>query len=341
MRNLFTSNTDQATVTVAPDMAATTAIDTGTGAGGTDTASAENLTSEAPAGTTGQGDGNGLLAAVEAANNAKPGTPEGDAAMTALTSAVEAATNAPVEADKVAGATKPAKNKGESNKAYNKRLAAWQAKQAEKPVEPAAPVEAEKPAPEGATPKAEKPAATVTVTAAKPAKLTPREAALANVDFVGGYDLSKWPRALAHIKPSLEAIQAVRATGVLSTFITKNELAFAVYVHPAALGVNVYDVATALQAVLGGAHDHKMNVVNQKAKPAGMVTLRQGRVPSVVEPQGKAAVSYFAPFTGRAMKLITASFAKQGLTVPLWLSEPDRCMAEQAAATLAQSNVPA
>lgn len=161
----------------------------------------------------------------------------------------------------------------------------------------------------------------VDVSAAKQKKLGKAETALQNPNFVCGYDLTKWPAALEKIKPTKAVIMAVRATGVLKTYVTKNELALAVYAGPHAREINVYDVATALQNVLGGSHDHKMNTVNQKAVPSGLwVRLPDTRVAGVNG--GKPLIAYgVAPSPG-GLKRIRAYFEANSLKLPkAWQAE--------------------
>src|SRR5258706_1671104 len=135
-------------------------------------------------------------------------------------------------------------------------------------------------------------AAKAAVTAAKPVKLTPRETALANDKLVKGYDFSKWPKAMLAIMPTADVIDGVRSTNVLKTLITKTELALCVYAMPGAQRFNVYDVATALQNVLGGSHDHKMNTVNQKAVPSGMWVRLNPAARAVGLTDGKNLIAY-------------------------------------------------
>jgi len=161
--------------------------------------------------------------------------------------------------------------------------------------------------------------ATPAVTAAKPVKLTPRKQALANNAFVRGYDLSKWPVAMLAIKPTAVIIDAVRATNVLKTLVTKTELALCVYAMPNAQRFNVYDVATALQNVLGGSHDHKMNTVNQKAVPSTMWLRINPQARAAGLADGKMAIAYGVAPSPAGLKKIMAALGDK--TPKHWLPE--------------------
>src|SRR5258706_9050141 len=130
------------------------------------------------------------------------------------------------------------------------------------------------------------------VAAAKPARLTPRETAAADPQNTRGHDFSKWPKAMLAIMPTADVIDAVRSTGVLKTLITKTELALCVYAMPEAQRFNVYDVATALQNVLGGSHDPKMNTVNHKSIPSGMWLRLNPAARAVGLTDGKNLIAY-------------------------------------------------
>ena len=369
-----TLNVDTTTSTGNPDNGPDTAADTGDTAGVTTVApDTGNVASAAPTGTTGtgdQGDAASLLDAVKQANEAQPGTPEGNAAMAALTSAVEAATGTPVEPVVHKAEPKPIKARGETNKAYNKRVAAWRAGQ----PQGATPDKAE-PKPQGGKAttsnphtgaKAEpaKPAATTvtTVAAAKPAKVTPREAALADNTLTAGYDLSHWP-TWCPIKPSREAIMAARALGRHEA-LTKSELAIATAIeqgNPLNGGrqCNVPDLGTAYNTVPQvnkGGHakpDPKMVVINQAAYDGDLSLIKgacMGQNPESTLTGTRAKAVYGAQLTARGLKKVEAFFQANGLKVPRWLSDPhgvadEMAIAAQkaakAAAKQAKSNVPA
>lgn len=335
VEHTVTSTADQGATPATPDTAGATVTDTADQVEATQIAPAEQPASEPlqaddgataePAGETAEPD------QVEGATPAQPveGNPE---------PVKPAVTLVP-----------PTKAAGESNKAFKKRLAAWHTAHPDY-VQPAnrkggnvEPVKAaDQPKPQGGKPTSnmsgagnakpvDKPAPTPAPVkvepAVKPVKLTARQQALTDDARVCGYDLSLWPAQLLAIKPTRDAIEAVRALGVLKTWLTKNELAAAVYIGPNALMYNVYDVATALQAVCGGSHDHKMNVCNQKLVPAGMVKVAQARVPGVNG--GKALVAYRIDLTGKGLKLVTAHFAAHKWPVPLWLTDLPAYQAEQ------------
>src|SRR5258706_534330 len=173
--------------------------------------------------------------------------------------------------------------------------------------------------PQGGTVTKGKGPATPTVAAAKPAKLTPRETALANDKLVRGYDFSKWPKAMAAIMPTANVIDAVRSTVVLKTLITKTELALCAYAMPGAQRFNVYDVATALQNVLGGSHDHKMNTVNQKAVLSGMWVRLNPAARAVGLTDGKNLIAYAVGPSAKGLIKIRAALGDK--TPKHWLPE--------------------
>lgn len=176
----------------------------------------------------------------------------------------------------------------------------------------------------GAKGKPEKAAATPTVSAVKAKKLTPREAALANADFVCGYDFSLWPRGEGEPKPpGVVEIMATRALGLFKV-LSLNELTFACYLTSWAQSCNVYDWGRCTGAVLGGNGDHKMNVVNQKAVPSGLVRrLADKVVPYIHAPNQRGRVAYAVEPTREGLKRIASSFEGLKLKVPQrWLEKP-------------------
>jgi len=160
------------------------------------------------------------------------------------------------------------------------------------------------------------------VTAAKPVKLTAREMAAADSKNTRGYDFSRCPRQLADMLPTVDVIDGVRATNVLKTLQTKTELALCVYAMPNAQRRNVYDIATLLQAVCGGSHDHKMNTVNQKAVPSGMWLRLNPGARAIGLTDGKNLIAYGVGPSPAGLKKIRAALGDR--TPGHWLPEPSK-----------------
>ena len=328
--------TDQASNPDHASQAPTGGADAVEATAGTATATAEKLTSDAPTGDTGTADSG----TPDQASNPDQGAPAG----------------AVLQVE-----PKPIKARGETNKAYNKRVAAWRAGQPQgaTPDKPAKPEAAKGDQGKGET----KPPATPVISAAKPAKQTPREAALADNTLTAGYDLSHWP-SWCPIKPSREAIMASRALGRHEA-LTKSELAIATAIeqgNPLHAGrqCNVPDLGTAFNTVPQvnkGGHakpDPKMVVINMAAYDGDLSLVKgacMGLNPASTLSGARAKAVYGATLTAKALKKVEAYFSANGLKVPRWLSDPHgvademAIAAEKAAKAAAReakkSNVPA
>jgi hypothetical protein len=378
--DMTVASNDQGATPATADTAATGGTDTADQAGGNDTPSTEKPASDAATalvpvpdqGATPDSDVAPTTALLDALHNAAsttPGTPAGDAATAALTAAVEAATSAPVDPAKLVGGkpvtvpvikVPPTKAKGESNKAFNKRLAGWYkanpdykapakgASDQGKPATPATPADQGKPANEPAAKPDNKPA---TVEPAKPAKPLTKAAALAvnaSVDMPGGYDFSRWPSWFNGMKISHEAILAARAFNLFGD-ASKNVLAIAATLEqgrpenfdPATGRVfNVFDWGYAYTTLPQHSHTKPDNKQNAplKAADSGLMYLDRGlrmpgQNPASTVGQGSARVVYRSTgLTSKGLKLVEAYFNARGLKVPLWLSDHSAAMAEYEAA---------
>lgn len=141
-----------------------------------------------------------------------------------------------------------------------------------------------------------------------------------------GYDLGRWPDWAAKFKPSKLDIEAFWALGLYKKFGTKNVLAGATYLAANSREINVYDVGACLAAVCGGGPDHKMNVVNQMAQPAGYVTLVKGtakyqRPGSTTD---KTATSYHIVLTNEGRAKVERSFNARNMKLPRHLAAPEK-----------------
>ncbi len=178
-------------------------------------------------------------------------------------------------------------------------------------------------------------------TPAKPAPKTNADKALANDAFVAGFNLAAWPKFIP--APTKADILAARALGVMQRPTTKNELALAYYLSNGAGKFNVYDVALALQAVCGGVNDHKMNVINQRGKPAGLIDVIKLAAVSQAGygSTGRAQVTYQAVLTHKGRTIVTRAFEAMGLKLPKHLAGDAPSKPAGASKPVNAGNVPA